>query len=250
MGAGDEILVSALARRAQLADPRRVQILDRRGNPRRHWIWDGNPRIAQAGEEGDFQSIADGPGCRNYIERELAGRWYWRAQTNEPGELYLNPGELAFGAQHDPQIVIEPNLKPRASPNKQWPMERWLQLIRFVREEGYRVHQLGPAGTRPLKGATLIETPDFRKACAVLARARAFVGPDGGCHHAAAALGVPAVVIRGGFISGRVTGYAGQVDLFTGQELGCGMRTPCPCCAAAMGRITAVDVLDALKGIL
>jgi hypothetical protein len=67
----------------------------------------------------------------------------------------------------------------------------------------------------------------------------------------AAALGIPTVVLRGGFISPRVTGYEGQTDFFVGEDLGCGMRVPCQHCHAAMARIkpehVAERLLQALK---
>jgi hypothetical protein len=177
IGIGDELMVSARVRRLQAADPRKVRVLDRHGGARWHPVWEGNPRIARQTETGDLQIISDGPGCRPYIAEQTTARWIWRERRNEPGELYLTDAERAFGARLDPQIVIEPHVKPRATPNKRWPLERWKQLVRFVREEGCRVTQVGAAGTPRLSQADFIETPDFRQACAVLARARAFVGP-------------------------------------------------------------------------
>jgi hypothetical protein len=64
-------------------------------------------------------------------------------------------------------------------------------------------------------------------------------------HHAAAALGVPAVVIFGGFISPAVTGYAAHANIFTGDDLGCGNINPCPHCRAAMERISVDQVYGA-----
>jgi ADP-heptose:LPS heptosyltransferase len=79
------------------------------------------------------------------------------------------------------------------------------------------------------------------------------ISAEGGLHHCAAALGVPAVVIRGGFIGPRVTGYAGQVDLFVESAewpLGCGVRSGCPHCAAAMESINRTMVAAALRKLL
>lgn len=95
----------------------------------------------------------------------------------------------------------------------------------------------------------LIQTPDFWRACAILSRASAYVGHEGGLHHAAAALGIPGVVIFGGFISPETTGYDCHVNLFTGGNA-CGNRTPCMHCRDAMNRITPEAVAEALIGIL
>ena len=74
--------------------------------------------------------------------------------------------------------------------------------------------QLGAGGIRVLEGVRPIETADFRAACAALAGARAAVLPEGGLHHAAAALDIPAVVIFGAMTSPANTGYASHVNLF------------------------------------
>lgn len=235
-----------------LRDPRRVKILDRKGKPRWHPIWQGNPRIAAPGEEGDYQEIVNGGGARPYIDAAGSSvrHWQWRAYDCAHGEIYLSETETAFAAAHRPQVVIEPNTKQGASPNKQWGLPRWQQFAWLAIKAGFALAQMGPPGVRPLRGVQMIVTTDFRLAAAVLARARAFVGPDGGMHHAAAALGIPAVVVRGAFVSQAVTGYLSQRNLFTGEGLGCGMRVPCPCCARAMSQIEPERVLNELKGLL
>lgn len=240
---GDELLASGEARLAQEHDPRRVQIVDRYGHRRWHALWGGNPRIAQAGEEGDFQTLRNAPGIRPYIASGSRYRWTWKPYQCAPGEIYFTPEEERFAANYSPGIVIEPTLKPGASPNKQW--GGWARFVELATDAGYRLTQLG--NTRS-PNVDLIATPDFRHACAVLARADAYVGHEGGLHHAAAALGVPAVVIYGGFISPAQTGYADHRNLFTGGEP-CGMRFPCKHCADAMAAITPERVLDELKGI-
>lgn len=241
-------MAAGAVRRAQLSDSRRVQIIDRFGAVRAHRLWDGNPRIAQSGEEGDFQRIVNGSGVRPYIVGKTDHRWTWRECDNLSGELYLTPAETAFAEHFDVTVIIEPDLKQGASPNKRWPY--WSEFVRLARKEGIAIARMGATATRMLPDVRFIATPDFRRACAILVRAKAYVGHEGAFHHAAAALGIPAVVIRGGYVSGRVTGYAGQHDLFVGDDLGCGMRTHCEHCAEAMRSITPEQVLHELRGIL
>lgn len=247
MGWGDEIMATALARRAQQHDKRKVQFLDRSGMARWDAIWRGNPRIAHPDEFGNFNKILNCPGCRPYIAGKTAERWTWLDYACEPGEIYLSDEEIAFAASYRPQVVIEPTLKELASPNKQW--QAWAHFAELCHEAGIGVTQLGPAGKQPIPYADLIHTPDFRSACAVLANAKAYVGHEGGMHHAAAALGVPAVVIFGGYISPAQTGYADHKNLFTGGTP-CGNRFPCAHCAEAMQAITPQMVLEALLEIL
>jgi ADP-heptose:LPS heptosyltransferase len=149
--------------------------------------------------------------------------------------------------------VIEPTIKSRASPNKQWGADRWAAFVALARRRGVDLVQLGDQPPT-LEGVRWISTPSFRAGAAVLARAIAYVGHEGGLHHAAAAVGVPAVVIFGGFISPACTGYRMHTNLFTGgtadHPLGCGMRMPCQHCETAMSEITPESVADELGRVL
>ncbi len=242
MGWGDEIIVTGLAKRMQRHDPRPVRVLDRKGRPRWSDIWSGNPRLSAPGQRGNVQILASSPGLRDYIASESDTRWVWREWVCPVGEIHLTPAEQAFAAPFAGRVLLEPNLKPGASPNKDWGWARWQTLADTLARGGQRVAQFAPPGARLLAGIEPIRTPGFRAACAVLAHARLAILPEGGLHHAAAALGTPSIVLFGGFISPAQTGYPHQANLFTGGTP-CGMRRPCRHCAQAMGRITAEAVL-------
>jgi hypothetical protein len=82
-----------------------------------------------------------------------------------------------------------------------------------------------------------------------------YVGHEGGLHHAAAAVRLPAVVIFGGFITPAVTGYAEQVNLTApglgvAHPLGCGRRVDCPHCADAIAQITPELVAQEVRKVL
>ena len=118
-----------------------------------------------------------------------------------------------------------------------------------MRKHGLRPVQLVPNGVQTVEGIDVIRTSDFRMACAVMAHARAAVLPEGGLHHAAAAVGTSAVVIYGGYISPEQTGYTLHHNLFTGG-VPCGMRQPCSHCIEAMSKITPELVMRNLMEIL
>lgn len=231
----------------QQTDPRKVRL----DYGKRLWneIFDHNPRIAHAGDK-DVQVYQPRPdGLRPYCRAKTPDRWTWKEYKPPVGELYFQPDEIAFAARHSPDIVIEPNIKGNASPNKDWGWDRWQRLADMMRGAGLRPVQLGPPGTRLLKSVDWIATKSFRWACAVLARARAAVVHEGGLHHGAAVVGVRAVVIYGGYISPRQTGYDMHTNLFTGGQP-CGMRLPCRHCRDAMAKITPEEVMAALQEIL
>lgn len=259
MGYGDEIMVTGEARRRQEAgDPRPVAVLDRHGTPRRHPLWAGNPRIAtpEAVARGvPVQTIVNGPGCRPYIDygRTTATCWAYTDWRATPGELY----DIERRKPQD-YVIVEPHIKAKASPNKDWGWERWQALIGRLDLDWV---QLGPPSTRLLDGVRHIETATFLAACRALTGARAAVLPEGGPHHAAAALGVPAVVIFGAMTSPANTGYDRHVNLVepadgvpAGRSLSeggpCGMRVPCGHCARAMASIEPETVASHLEQLL
>lgn len=252
MGWGDELMLTGQAKLMQRRDPRRVRI--EYGSPRWHEAWNNNPRLAAMDERGDFQVLEGRPaGLRAYIQAKKTGRWIWRRHQPEPGELYFNAEEAAFGARYAGRLVIEPTLKPGASPNKQWGWENWQSLADQLQARGLMPTQLGPVGTPRLEGVEFIQTGSMRLAAAVLSTAHVAVLPEGGMHHVAAAVGTPAVVIFGGYISPEVTGYAAHRNLFTPHRehpIGCGFRTACPHCARAMAAITPAHVMHALESLL
>ena len=237
----------------QQTDPRKVKVTYR-GQLRWSEIFENNPRIARIEERGDFQELqARGPdNHRPYHTGKTDRRWtYNLAFRADRGELYFSKQEQEFGARHQGLVLIEPNIKPKASPNKQWGWERWQKLADLMRAAGIVPTQfMGAPGARKLERVEVVQSPGFRSACAVLANAKACVLPEGGLHHAAAALGVPGVVIFGGFTPVELTGYSMHRNL--GASLGdaCGMRTPCKHCADEMARITPEQVLEELKAML
>jgi ADP-heptose:LPS heptosyltransferase len=248
MGWGDEIMVTGIARRMQEQSPLRVRVLDKRGQPRWSEIWNGNPRLAPPDFRGRVQALTNGPGRRPYVARETPQRWVWREWICPVGEIHLDKRERDFAAAFAGRVILEPHLKSDASPNKDWGWARWTELAQRLIGWGHAVAQFGDPRTARLPGVDLIRCASFREACAVLAYARLAVLPEGGLHHAAAALHTPTIVIFGGYISPRQTGYAHQVNLFSGGTP-CGMRERCRHCEQAMHRI-AVDAVLAKAAML
>jgi ADP-heptose:LPS heptosyltransferase len=255
MGYGDELMVAGRARVMQQTDPRKVRVTYQ-GVPKwSKWasVWENNPRIARPGEAGDFQNLPamDMANNRPYHTFKTAQRWGYNLDFRpDVGELYFSDAELAFGAQHAGRIILEPNIKPGASPNKQWGWARWNTLAWLMQHAGLRPTQLGPPVTALLQGAEQVATQSFRMAAAVVSRARVAVLPDGGTHHGAAACGVRAVVIFGGFTPVELTGYPMHRNLGASLAEACGMRVPCPHCEKAMAAISPEQVFHELGEIL
>ena len=270
MGVGDEIMAAGHAQVAHDGDPsRQVAICDDQWRPRWHEIWAGNPVIASpkdvlTGTPAQF--IQNAANCRPYIQypftRETGWRFTdWRARDHV-GRVYLTDAERQFGEAlrgDGPFVVIEPWVAPKATPNKIWPCVRYARVVDACGD--LRFVQPIYENRRPLPGAVAVEA-NIREACALLAASEGYVGPEGGLHHAAAALGKPAVVIFGGFMDPEVTGYPSQTNL-TGraQPAGprgrprppvevCGNFLPCDHCRACLDRITVDQVVAAVRAMV
>ena len=94
-----------------------------------------------------------------------------------------------------------------------------------------------------------IKTQNFREALLILSQAKMFIGTDGGLHHAAAALGIPAVVIWTGFSSPEHLGYDSHINIHNGEKP-CGTYSGiCPHCVKIAKSISVERVLNAVDTI-
>lgn len=253
MGLGDSLIGSGLARglaavgkRAAFGDGRRIIWA-----PQDHEIFRDNPNVAPPGSENDadLKWIFHYRGWRLY-GHVVGKHWQFRDFECPPGEVFLTKEEKAWVLARvwgDPIAVIEPRVKPVGAcqgANKQWPVASYQKLAsRLLAATGCRPVQLVPSGARPLLAdVDAIETPSFRHALAVLGLAQIYIGPEGGLHHGAAAMGTRAVVIFGGFNTPRSTGYAWHENIAVGEP--CGTIAECSHCKAAMASISVDRVLD------
>jgi ADP-heptose:LPS heptosyltransferase len=259
MGIGDNLLASGMARGAAMRS-KRIAFGD---GQRIKWdsnseiIFRGNPNVATPGSEGadDLEWIDFYKGHRGYntMSRDHS-KWVWNYNFKaKPGEVFFSEGEFALAQSlGDGFVVIEPNVPyfKSVATNKQWAIERYQQVATSLVLAGVPVAQLNyPEVKHRLDHVALLPTQDFRQALAVLSKAALYIGPEGGLHHGAAAVGTPAVVIFGGFVPPAVTGYDSHVNL-TGSDEACGSIYPCLHCKRAMDNISEHIVFHEAYGIL
>ena len=270
MGMGDEILVAGEARRLQEADPagRRVGVYSFHGQPRWSPLWANNPRIIAPEElfhrKPDHIRLVNGPRCRPYIDygrmkREFAAvfpgdPWNPKKRTAQLPWRFtdwrVSRGELYCVQRKKPgdYIVVEPHFKPN-QPNRDWGWECWQAVVDAL---GLDWVQINPPGARLLDGVRHAPADSFIAACRLISGAACYLGPEGGLYHAAAALGVPAVAIFGGYISPANQGYDDCVNLYETMdgESPCGQRVPCEHCRAAMAGIRPEIVADHVEQMM
>lgn len=243
MGLGDWIMATAQVRELNERTNRKVVVVDRMNRPRWSEAFENNPRIGRA-HAHDTVRLLNAGGARPYIKQKTTTHWLWQRWNIQPGELYLSDAEVAFGVPFAGCVLVEPNTKVPGG-NKAWPFERWQELVHLLARERACV-QVGAPGSRVLDGVQFVETANVRYAFGVLAAARAFVGTEGALHHAAAALGVPAVVLWSEFISPVFTGYGSQHNIRKTSAV-CGARLPCASCRASMDAISVDEVYRAAQ---
>lgn len=247
MGLGDWIMATSIAKRHHEATGRQVVFVNQYGRIQYSGeVFANNPRIAQTTVGTD--AIINCPGMRPYIALKTEQRWTWKHWEIAPGELWLTSEERAAAEWAHGMVMVEPNTKVLAG-NKAWPYNRWQDLMFALPDARFvQPMRVGVEGWR-LFGAAMVVPTSFRQAIAILSHCRAFVGTEGALHHAAAALGIPAVVLWSEFISPEFTGYASQANL---RHAGapCGNRRLCDSCKQSMERITVAEVTTALRGVL
>lgn len=259
MGYGDEIIGTGLARGAK-ARGKRIAFGDGKKIDWGGWceeMFRNNPNIAKPGSEGqsDLEWINHCKGARLYNSLDRVNRrWIWNYDFKvKPGQFYFNQNEKDFASSFAKNfIVIEPNVpwQKEVASNKDWGEQNYRTVASALKKSGYRMIQFKHKNSRRiLSEAQIVETVFFREVIAALSRASLYIGPEGGMHHAAAAVGVSAVVLFGGFIPPEVMGYDNHTCL-TGGVKACGNVKPCKHCHDAMNSITAQQVIDAAERYL
>jgi Glycosyltransferase family 9 (heptosyltransferase) len=254
MGVGDDIMATGMARGAKARGERfafgdGIRI---RWGPHSREVFRGNPNVAWPGEEraSDIRWCNYYKGHRIYNHQSV-GRWIWNYDFKAPpGEFFFDDLEKQFAIRRPGAVLIEPNVPWHKSVavNKDWGVARWQLLSDKMRIAGIRVCQTS-YGKMRLAGVEFLPTQTFRQAAAALSGFDLAIVPEGGLHHAAAAVGTPAIVIFGGFIPPQVTGYADHVNL-TGGADACGSWSRCQHCRQALDAITVWEVFDHARKLL
>lgn len=271
MGYGDELLAAGQAQRLydKAPDLGPVAIVDPIGRIRQHEVWMHNPAILTPQQGRTFSAAArtralpkryvvNAPGARPYLRypfTQQTGFRYngrFRARDNV-GEIYLTDRETERAQavlRGGPFVLIEPTVKPIQTQNKDWGVDRYQRVVRLCRGVRF-VRVVHTAGARRLIGTETLTDLTFREVVALLAVAEAYLGPEGGLHHAARIVGCPAVVIFGGCIPFEVMGYPEQTSLYdTAAGSPCCRFLPCDHCRRAMARILPETVASLLQSKL
>ena len=242
MGLGDWLMASGDAKEANERTGKKVKLGD---GVRMSWdgqVFANNPRMALK-LDTDVVWVNNYPGSRPYLKGTNKGKLLFNDDYKpRVGEIYFSHEEQKdIDKIEGDYIVVEPNVKKiyAHTVNKAW--HGWEQLFKH----DLPWLQLGDVSVN--RYTNWKETATFRDALKVLSKAKLFVGTDGGLHHAAAALGIPSVVIWTGFTSPRHLGYDTHRNIHDDSEP-CGTYdSVCQHCLLKSKAITVEQVLDAVN---
>jgi ADP-heptose:LPS heptosyltransferase len=249
LGLGDEIMCTAWARRAALKNPDGQIFVGLNKRPEWSVVWENNPYIHRPEEFNDCKNRIMVPHCtgnRPYIKGVTATHLIYNEDHRpEPGDIFLTDKEKSMFAEYKDCVLIEPHVKGSFSGMKAWSWDRWQQVSNAI-----PCVQINERTKRGLQNVKRVHTGNFRQALAMIYQSKLVITTDGALHHAAAALGKPAVVLWGARTHPKVLGYESHVNLYTGDGESCGAMTECRHCIDAMKRITPEMVITAVRSIL
>jgi hypothetical protein len=242
MGLGDWLMASGDAKEANERTGKKVKIGDGSRMFTDIQVFSNNPRMAFK-YDTDVVWVNNYPNSRPYLKGTNKGKLLFNDDYKpRVGEIYFSHEEQKDIDKIDGDyIIVEPNVKKTFihTVNKAW--HGWEELLKH----DLPWIQLGDVTAD--KKTKWVETPTFRDALAILSKAKLFVGTDGGLHHAAAALGIPSVVIWTGFTSPRHLGYDTHRNIHDGSEP-CGTYdSVCQHCLLKSKAISVEQVLDAVN---
>lgn len=153
-----------------------------------------------------------------------------------------------------PNIIILRRAS-RWTPNKDWPMSSWDELVKKLSDK-YKIVEIGekcdiPGNEQIRVNVDLRGKTDSAQLVAAIAAADLYVGPDSGPMHIAGAVGTKSVVIYGGYIHPVTTAYAGTWPLYTAVSCApCWLREPCPYDRRCLAAISVDAVETAVAAAL
>jgi hypothetical protein len=256
MGWGDALMAAGQAQELYAQDPSLGPILMTEGDSGPRWnpVWQGNPAIWVPIPNAPVppRQLRTGKGYLPYLRSpySLDSGWTftdWRACEHR-GRLYLTIKERARGTalalRLGRYVILEPTAA-RKHPNRRPPVTFWDDVRLHLKAQlgNPPIVQLMHPGATYHHGTIPVVHESFREACGILAGAALLVTTEGGLAHAAAALGVPAVVLWGGMISARALGYPEHVNVVDpSPESPCGRLRECLHCRAAWAALDPADV--------
>ena len=277
MGYGDSIMVTGIAKNVKKKFPDYQIVVGDRKKLLSYYdpmIFVNNPNIV-ADPDIDLSKktiwIEEFQGKRSYVNNADKDKFYWNEKYRAAqGELYFSDDEINFAqsmykkiGKHKSSefqkkiIFIEPSRNithknaesNNGEENKKWELKKWQEVVNYFKHEILFVQST-------YENCDILDEVynfvlNFREACALMSLCDFYLGWEGGFSHAAAALNKKAVVLFGGYIHPKTTGYNFHQNIYIDIEGSpCGMRKYCEHCEKCRKLITVDQVIESVKKIL
>lgn len=270
MGLGDDLMWLGEASKVHERYPDVVITDGREFSP----LWENIPWVVAPNAKTDKQKalVPRKPGGQRwYIENFVNGRVLYKKYNPIPAPYVITKEEseradkiLEENGITESFVLVNPDTKNTTlATNKDWGFGKWQKLTNMLKED-IMVVRLKPKSGQDISGyveykqpdlenCTNIFTDDVRIAFAIASKAKAIVTPEGGLHHFAAAVNVPAFVIYGGVITPDITGYKDRNQTYYVYEHSmtpCGKQSKCDHCREAMDSIKPEAIYNDVKKVL
>ncbi len=269
MGVGDALMASGEIRELRLKNPDFKFIVG--DGIRSYWneVFDFNPYIIRGSEAKKYKNVVwidnyeGNRPYRNYGISLPKDNYNWKKEfTPKRGEIFFSENELKIAEQvtsnirqkigrQKKLIYVEPHVKKRLGyQNRDWGFSRWQKVVNELSYK-YEFIQISYGENKQLENCINIHGLNFRTSVAILSKCDFFIGHEGGMHHAAAATNLKAVVVFGGHISPKITGYNFHNNIYVElDESPCGMKNICNHCLKCMSLITTDEVIKSINSSL
>ena len=225
---------------------------------RSYWneVFDNNPHIVRGSQAKNYKKIILVENYEFNTPYRVSGPKYPKENYNwnpkhrpKRGEIFFTQEENNFGKKIIKQIrdkvgskkiiLVEPYVKIRRGyENRDWGFEKWQKVINNLNNEFAFLH-VTFGNKKPLQNTINLHGVNFRSTVSILSNCDFFIGCEGGMHHAAAATLTNALIIFGGFISPKITGYDFHTNIYIDIEGSpCGSKLKCKHCEKCMEMIT------------
>ena len=277
MGYGDSIMVTGIAKNVKKKYSDYQIIVGDRKKLLSYYdpmIFVNNPNIT-AEPDIDLSKktiwIEEFQGKRSYVNNADKDKFYWNEKYRAAqGELFFSDNEINFAqsmykkiGKHKSSefqkkiIFIEPSRNTthknaesnNGEENKKWELKKWQEVVNYFKNEILFVQST-------YENCDILDEVynfvlNFREACALMSLCDFYLGWEGGFSHAAAALNKKAVVLFGGYIHPKTTGYNFHQNIYIDIDGSpCGMRKYCEHCEKCRKLIKADQVIESIKEIL
>ena len=278
MGYGDEIMATAEAREAKKKFPNAKIVIGDGKKTYPSIIYLNNPNIYQ-GEispthNDEYIWIMNYMNNRPYIDytKFNSERIIWDSTYSSiPGDIYFSKEENKnikkiinkaieiwknnTGKKFKYLVIVDSSVKSAkytgailkkdnfARLNRDWGFEKWQQVINSLKDEITFIQPF-KGEVRKLSNVIHVEC-SFRNAISIINQSNLFIGSEGGFSHAAGALKKNAIIVFGGWISPKITGYEFHENLYIDiPESPCGILSKCKHCESCMEKIKVDELIS------